>query len=140
LSSTRSRSINGSPKSSSSPTETQQERWPSARLLFVFLIPYSFTILIIHQVERALKLWKKGVNPAKTKPNFIRNPWGSVLEAHLEGVGKLFDRQWDEITALTQALIDKGGADESSSDESDREADADADNTIQVSDEDDYNG
>jgi hypothetical protein len=60
-------------------------------------------------VERALTLWKKGVNPESSgekKPNFTRHPWGKVLESHITHVSELKARHWQDIDSQLDSNFD----------------------------------
>lgn len=85
-------------------------------------------------VERALTLWKKGTNPAKSKPNFVRAPWIQPFNKHFEVIDTSSARHWEEIRAITQTFINNGDAEASSSNESDNDGNDGSDGSIQMSD------
>lgn len=64
-------------------------------------------MLIRAQVERALKMWKGGVEvDVKDKRNFGFNPWGDRLEFHVSQLSKFKDQHWKKVDLAVKKYVD----------------------------------
>ncbi|RXW16570.1 hypothetical protein EST38_g9285 [Candolleomyces aberdarensis] len=63
-------------------------------------------------LERALKLWKGGIEVEKNeRPNFVRRPWAKRVEWHVDQLKDIGDRRWAKIEDGAAKFLteDKGG-------------------------------
>ncbi|RXW12547.1 hypothetical protein EST38_g13306 [Candolleomyces aberdarensis] len=70
-------------------------------------------------LERALKLWKGGVEVEQNeRPNFVRRPWAKRVEWHVNHLKDIGDRRWVKIenSAAKYLTEDKGGSEQADSD------------------------